>query len=173
MAPTMAEMDHGKFEAPALSDWTEGALPSVVAVAPALFLDDEVGDAPREPLAMPLDCCVPVLPVSCDVSPVVVASVDAIERPPKAWIAAVFVEPPAEAPAVFVTGTARPWLSVVNDTVLPFTAIADPVEASEYVVPSTVMGDPPAAIGVLLITKVGDAVDSASPAGLPLVTEPW
>ena len=142
-------------------------------MAPALLLlADEVEDAPRELLAGLLDCCSPGLPVSCDVSPAGVVSAGAIERPPKAWVAAEPVEPPADASPVGPTGTAWPCLSVVNDTVLPFTAIADPVEASEYVVPSTVMGDPPATRGVLLITKVGDAIDSALSADPPVLPAP-
>ena len=140
-------------------------------MAPALLLlAYEVVDAPRELLAVPLDCWSPVLPVSWDVSPVVEASAGAMERPPNAWVATESVEPPAS--PVGSTGTARPWLSVVNDTVLPFTAMADPVEASEYVVPSTVTGGPPATRGVFSITKVGDAIGSASPAGPPVVAAP-
>jgi hypothetical protein len=169
MAPTMAEIDHGKFDAPTLS---AGALPFEVAVGLSSSpLVVEVGDVPRGPLAL-LERCSPALPVSFDVSPVAVSSAGATERLPKAPIAAVSVGSPADALAVLPTGTARPRLSVVNETVIPLTTTADPVGVSEYVVPSTVMGDPPATRGVLSMTKVGDALDPAFPFESPIVVEP-
>jgi hypothetical protein len=68
--------------------------------------------------------------------------------------------------------TAWPCMSVSKAIVFPFTTMADAVESSEYVVLSTVTGDPPATRGVLSIAKVGDVLGSAFSLEPPVTMEP-
>jgi hypothetical protein len=125
-----------------------------------------------ERLELPLDSFSLRLPVSPAVSLFVVGSAGMTERAPNAWLVNMSVEPPTDTSAMVSTGTMWLWASVVKDTVFPFTMTAVPVEASEYVVPSTVMGEPPGMRGVLSTIRVGEADTSPLPPELPVVMEP-